>query len=117
MIGVQQGFWAALKAKDSTRFEGILAEGFISRSPYQPAQGRTEFIRTLTSFPAEVLSVNADDLEVHLFGDIAVLTGVQVTEIRLPNGNNVTNKIAITNIFQKTGDKWLMVLAHPVELS
>jgi ketosteroid isomerase-like protein len=113
----QQLFWDALRAKDTALFEGVLAEDFVPRSAGQPHQTRAEFIATLTSFPALVLSIGSDDLEVHPLGELAVVTGVQVARLRLPNGIEVTDTIAITNLFRPTANQWQMVLSHAVNLA
>jgi ketosteroid isomerase-like protein len=116
VLEAQRWFWTALKSKDAQLFKQVLADDFISRSPGQPNQTRADFITTLTSFPASVLTVGSDNLEIHVFGDLAVLTGVQLAELQLPNSNIVTNQVMVTNIFRKRHDQWLMVLTHAVEL-
>lgn len=116
VIEAQEQFWAALKTKDAWAFERVLADHFVSRSPGAANQGRGEFIQTLIAFPATVLAVHCEDLEVHHFSDVAVLTGVQVADIHLPDGKSGENRIAITNIFQQIFGQWKMVLAHAVEL-
>jgi ketosteroid isomerase-like protein len=114
---VQHTFWQALKAKDRTLFESLLAEGFISRSPDQADQDRAAFIQTLTSFPITVADVGSDNLQVHVFGDAAVISGVQAARLQMPGGSSVTQRIAITNVLQRMGDTWLIVFSHAVELS
>lgn len=64
----------------------------------------------------QVESVDCEDLQVHLFGDVAVLTGTQVARLKLPNGASVSDTIAITNIFHRTSEGWRLVLARPVQL-
>jgi ketosteroid isomerase-like protein len=116
VLEAQRQFWAALKRKDTQLFEQVLAEDFISRSPAQPNQARAAFIATLISFPAAVLSVDSTDLEIHVFGDLAVLTGVQLAQLQLPIGNLALNRVMVTNIFRKQQERWSMVLTHAVEL-
>ena len=113
---VQQQFWAALQGKDKQAFVSLLAEDFIGRSPGQPNQDRTEFIDTLTGFPAQVLSVGSDNLEVHVWGTIAIVTGVQLAQIQLADGQVKENRIAITNVFQQQDGRWFLKLAHAVPL-
>ena len=112
----QGKFWSVLQSKDRQAFEHILAEDFVARSPGQANQDRTAFIDTLTGFPGQVRSIRSDDLEVHVWGDIAVVTGVQTAQIELSDGQLITNRIAITNIFQAQQDRWVMKLAHAVSL-
>jgi ketosteroid isomerase-like protein len=114
---LQQSFWDALISKDRALFERILAEDFVARSPGQPDQNRSAFINTLTAFPAVVMSVGSDNLQVHLFGEVGVVSGVQVAQLRLPDGNEIADTIAITNIFRYGEGQWRMVLSHAVQLS
>lgn len=116
LFRVQEQFWAALQSKDRKAFEHLLAEDFIGRSPGQPNQNRTSFIDTLIGFPVQVSSVGADNLEVHVFGTIAVVTGLQVAQLELADGQAKENRIAITNVFQQQDGQWLLKLAHAVAL-
>ena len=113
---VQTQFWKALQDKNQPALEKLLADDFIARSPNQIDQTRPTFIDTLISFPGKVLTIGSDNLEVHLFGDMAVVTGVQVAQIQLINGQIVSDTIAITNILQKQDSQWQMRLSHAVEL-
>ena len=116
LFRVQEQFWAALQNKDREAFERLLADDFIGRSPGQPNQDRAAFIDTLTSFPVQVRSVGSDNLEVHMFGTIAVVTGLQVAQLELPNEQMKQDRVAITNIFQQQDGRWLLKLAHAVSL-
>lgn len=112
----QQSFWAALQKQDRAAFAGLLAEDFIARSPGQSNQGKDEFINSLIGFPVQVRSIGSDNLEVHVWGEIAVVTGVQISELALTDGRAKLNTIAVTNIFQYQQGRWLMTLAHAVAL-
>ena len=112
----QQQFWVALQNKDRAVFEHLLADDFISRSPGQPNQNRSEFIDTLTSFPARVRSIGSNDLEVHIWGNMAVVTGVQSAHLEFADGQVQENRIAITNIFQQHEGRWLLKFSHAVSL-
>ena len=116
VVHTQHRFWSALQAKDAALFEHVLSPEFISRSPGQPGQDRADFIANLTGFPANVNNVRRDNLAVHFFGEVAVITGVQSTQWVLPNGQVVGNAMALTNVLQPAGPGWRMVLAHSVEL-
>jgi ketosteroid isomerase-like protein len=112
----QEEFWAALKSKDKGAFERLLADDFVGRSPGQTNQDRTAFIATLTGFPGQVRSVESDNLEIHIWGNIAVVSGVQTAQLELANEQLKTNQIAITNIFQEQQGRWTMKFAHAVSL-
>ena len=116
VLRIQQTFWQALKTKDKALFESVLAEGFVSRSPEQADQDRAAFIHTLTGFPITVADVGSGNLQVHVFGDTAVISGVQAAKLRMPGGSSVTQRIAITNVLQKVDGAWRIVFSHAVEL-
>ena len=116
LFRAQEQFWAALQSKDRQALERLLAEDFIGRSPGQPNQDQTAFIHTLTSFPVQVRSVGSDNLEVHMFGIVAIVTGLQVAQLELANGEMKENRIAITNIFQQQEGRWLLKFAHAVPM-
>ena len=116
LFRAQEQFWAALQRKDRKALERLLADDFIGRSPGQSNQDRTAFIDTLTGFPVQVRSVGSENLEVHVFGIVAVVTGVQVAQLELADAQVKENKIAITNVFQQQEGAWLMKLAHPISL-
>jgi ketosteroid isomerase-like protein len=116
LFQAQEKFWTALQSKDRKALERLLADDFIGRSPGQPNQDRTAFIDTLTGFPVQVRSVGSDNLEVHVFGIVAVVTGVQLAQLDLANGQVKENRIAITNIFQQQDGHWLLKLAHAVSM-
>ena len=113
----QEQFWMALQNKDRAAMEHLLADDFIARSPGQPNQGRAEFIDSLTGFPAQIHSIGSDNLEIHIWGEIAVATGVQSAEIEFADGQIKLNRIAITNVFQHQQGLWLMKLSHAVALA
>ena len=116
ILQVQQRFWSALQTQSAADFESVLAENYRCISPLQPDQNRTEFIRTLVSMPLMVKSITCDNLQVDVWDDVAVLTGVQIAQMSFSNGEGVTDKIAITNIFNRVSEEWLMVLSHAVSL-
>lgn len=117
VIQAQQMFWDALKAKDKSLFEQVLADEFVSISLTHQNRSRAEFIATLTSFPAQVIAVDVENLQVHIFGEVALLTAIQLAQVQLSNGSVANDKIALNNLFKRTDNRWLMVLARPVEIN
>jgi ketosteroid isomerase-like protein len=115
VIAAQQAFWDALKRKDAALYNTILTADFVSIG--NPNQSRSEFIKTLTSFPVEIISVEGDDLQVHIFGNIAILTGLQRAQLRLPSGKMATETLAINNIFRHENNHWRMALVRPVQMT
>lgn len=116
VLQCQQQFWLALQRKDADLFSQVLSDDFVCRSPGGADQNRTAFIAALMSIPFTILNVNGEAIAVRLVGDVAVLTGMQESQMRLPNGEIVSERLALTNIFQHNNGRWNMILAHPVSI-
>ena len=112
----QQQFWLALERKDADLLTQLLADAFVCRSPGQADQQRSAFITTIIGMPLTVVKVSAEQLAVHVFDTVAVLTGTQVAQLQLPDGNQVDERLALSNVFRQANGQWQMVLAHPVAL-
>lgn len=113
---VQEQFWRALRTKDASLFAAILAQDFVSRSPGEADQTREEFITTLTTFPVSIGEIAGEDVKVHLFGTVAVLTGVQVARLHLPDGKARSSRVMLSNVFRHEDQNWRLVLCHSFEL-
>jgi ketosteroid isomerase-like protein len=112
----QNRFWSALQQKNAELFVQVLAEDFVCRSPDQEDQDRTAFIATLTSIPFPIAALRGEAIAIRVVGDVAILTGTQLAQMRLPNGAMVPQRLALTNVFQKIAGMWKMILARPVLL-
>lgn len=110
----QQQFWLALQDKDAELFMQVLAEDFVCRSPGEADQDRTTFITALTSIPLTILEVQGEAIAIRIVGDVAILSGTQIARMRLPNGETISERLALTNIFQHKNGRWEMIFAHPV---
>ena len=113
---VQEQFWKALKTKDASLLATILAPTFVGRSPGEPDQTGKEFITTLTTFPVSISEIAGDAIEVHVFGEVAVLTGVQVARLELPDGEARSSRVMLSNVFRQEDLGWRMVLCHSFEV-
>ncbi|EFH79716.1 nuclear transport factor 2 family protein [Ktedonobacter racemifer] len=113
---VQEQFWKALKTRDASLLATILAPTFVGRSPGEPDQTRGEFITILTAFPISISEIAGEAIEVHVFGEVAVLTGVQVAQLHLPEGRVRSSRVMLSNVFRQEDLSWRMVLSHSFEI-
>jgi uncharacterized protein (TIGR02246 family) len=112
---VQAAFWQALRTKDAALFATIIATDFVGRSPGEADQSREAFIATLTAFPVRVAEIGGEGIAVHVFGEMAVLTGVQVARLELPDGTARASRVMLSIVFCRRDRHWLMVLSHSCE--
>lgn len=116
VYAAQQQFWTARLKKDPALFMEVLEPDFVARSPWVPDLTRDAFIRALTDIQSGISTISAQDMAIHIFGDVAVLTGVQVAEICLPGGGSaVVSRVILTNVFRVSAGRWRMVLSYSYE--
>ncbi len=116
VLRVQQRFWQALQSRDALRLASVLAPEFVGRSPGEADQTREEFVATLTAFPVRIAEMGGEAIAVHAFGAVAILTGVQVARLELPDGKLRSSRVMVSNVFCQRDLNWLMVLSHAFEL-
>lgn len=116
ILHVQEQFWQALQTKDAALLTTLLAPEFVGRSPGEPDQTRDEFIATLLAFPVQVSEITGEAIAVHVFGAVAVLTGVQVARLQLPDGKAKSSRVMMSNVFCHEEQRWRMALSHAFEL-
>lgn len=108
--------WAAMKARDPEAWLRVLADDFVLRTPGEEDRDRAAYVERMTAFPAEVLSIACHDLRADPFGTAVVVTGVQHTVLRMPNGARLEDFTMMTNVFEQRAGRWVLVLAHALSL-
>lgn len=116
ILEIEKETFAAIKNKDAEALRRILADEFVYRSPNGPDTHKAEFIRVATTLPVKLLSVWGENLQVNIYGETAVLTGVQHAQVQTDDGKEVISSVAFTDIFVKRFNNWTMTLAYGVEL-
>lgn len=116
ILGIEQEVFTAIRQKDAVSLGRFLADDFVQRGPDGAEAGREEFLRNISAMPVEVVSVRGEHQRVDVYGEVAVLTGVQLAEWRQGDAAQGVSSVAFTDVFVRRGDRWLMVLAYGVEL-
>jgi ketosteroid isomerase-like protein len=116
ILQIENEIMAAIKNKDAASLAPILADEFVYRTHFGAEADKAAFLASIASFPVEILSLRGDELKVNVYGEVAVLTGVQYAEARPPEGEKEESAVAFTDVFVRRAGRWLMVLAYGVEL-
>jgi ketosteroid isomerase-like protein len=116
VLQIERDIMAAIKGKDTAALEPMLADDFIYRTHFGAEANKTEFLQSVASFPVEILSIHGEELKATVYGETAVITGVQHAEARVPEGGMEESAVAFTDVFVRRDGRWLMVLAYGVEL-
>ena len=116
ILEIERAIMAAIKAKDAGTLAPFLADEFIYRTHFGAEADREQFLESIASFPVEILALRGEELRVNVFGEVAILTGVQRAEARLPDHAPEESAVAFTDVFVLRDGRWLMALAYGVEL-
>lgn len=116
IIQLENEIFDAIKNKDSRKLESILAEDFTYRTHDGKETNKAGFLETIKSFALKILSVKGENLNVEIFGDVAVLTGVQRARVEMEDGKIVEGPGAFTDVFIKRNNRWMLKSAFHVEL-
>jgi len=116
VLAIERDIMAAIRGKDVATLAPLLADDFIYRTHFGAEADKAAFLESVASFPVEILSLRGEELKVNVYGDTAVLTGVQIAEARPPEGETEESAVAFTDVFLRRNGQWLMVLAYGVEL-
>lgn len=116
ILGIGREVFTAIRQKDVAALSRFLADDFVHRGPDGSEAGREEFLRNISAMPVEVVSVRGEHQRVDVYGEVAVLTGVQRAEWRQGDAAEGVSSVAFTDVFVRRGGAWLMALAYGVEL-
>ena len=116
ILAIEREIMAAIRNKDAATLAPMLADDFCYRTHFGAETDKAGFLQSIVSSPFEILSLHGEELNVNIYGDTAVLTGVQVAEARPPEGEKEESVVAFTDVFLRRDGRWLMVLAYGVEL-
>lgn len=116
ILRIERELMDAIHRKDAEALGRILDPEFVYRTPAGAEAGRAEFLKNVASLPFEILSVKGEGLKVSVFGETAVLTGVQRARVRGDDGKGQESAGAFTDIFVRRRGRWLLALAYEVEL-
>lgn len=101
----------AVLQSDARRFQELLAEDFRNTNPDGTILDRQGFLAQVAR-PSGLKSLVCEDVEIRLFGDVAIIHARTVYETS--DGRPGAGRY--TDIWQKTNGRWLAVAAHVTRL-
>ena len=115
LLRLEREIMGHIRAKDAEALGHILADDFVYRTP-EAEVSRADFLKNITSIPGRILSLEGTNQRVSVYGETAVLTGVQHAVLRTDDGVEHPSTTAFTDIFVKRRGRWRLALAYGVEL-
>ena len=115
ILGICRDVFEAIRSKDVVTLRRFLADDFVQRGSDGSESGKESFLSGIETMPLDVVSVNGENLRVSIYGDVAIVTGVQHAAWKQDAAEGISS-VAFTDVFTLRGGSWLMVLAYGVEL-
>jgi ketosteroid isomerase-like protein len=115
ILQLEEEIFSAVKSRDASVLERVLTEDFVYRNPGQEV-ARDDFLKLCATFPYEIISIRGEELKVNVYGDLAVVTGLQIAETAGGEGQREKSVVAFTDVFVNQEGKWMLSLAHAVDL-
>ena len=115
ILRLEKEIMGHIRAKDTRALERLLTADFVYRTPGAEL-GRADFLKGIASVPGRITSVEGEGLRVSVYGETAVLTGVQRARVRADDGSEEEGLSAFTDVFVKRRGRWRLALAYGVEL-
>ena len=104
-----------IRRKDAGFLRQFLADDFVQRGADGTEASKEEFLRAISEMPFEIGSVSGEHERVSVFGEVAIMTGVQVAQWRQSDEEHGVNSVAFVDVFTLRDEKWLLVLAFSAE--
>ncbi len=116
VLQLEEEIFVAVKDRDAKALALVLTDDFVYRSPGHQEVARDDFLKLIASFPIEIISIRGEEMKVNVYGDTAVLTGLQIAKILDGKGEERFSAVMFTDVFVKRNGQWMLSLAHAVDL-
>ena len=115
VLAVEQQMFDAIKNQDENAIKSLLAEDFQLRNGTDEYFSKSGFVKAATSLPGTLKSIGSDDMRVLLYGDIAVVSGSQLSALQIKDGSIEHGITVFTDVLARRDGKWLFVFVHTLE--
>lgn len=115
VLRLEQEIMDAVRDRNVKALESLMGDDFVYHTP-DAEIGRAGFLTGIKAIPGRILSVEGAGLRVKVYGQTAVLTGVQRSVVRTDDGKEHESRVAFTDVFFKRRGRWQLALAHGVDL-
>jgi ketosteroid isomerase-like protein len=116
LLFLEEEIFTAIKNRETDALERILTDDFVYRSPGSQEVVKEDFLKLSASFPHKIVSIWGEEMKVNVYGSVAVTTGLQFAKTQTGEGPEETSVVMFTDVFVKQKDKWMLSLAHAVDL-
>jgi ketosteroid isomerase-like protein len=117
LVELESRILRAIRAHDTQTLGGILAADFVYVSPRKKDLSRQQFLQQVKSFSQEIEWLGAEEMKIHMYNDIAVVTGIQNAKVRSEKTGLQSGDTAFTDVFRKSSGEWQLVMAFGADIA
>jgi len=111
LLKLENEFARAVASNDADALDGLLADDWIIVDPDGGIIDKMRFLGVIRSGALSHESMESTDLEVRLYGNTAVVTGLTTSKGKFM-GQDFTSCERATDIFVKQADRWQCVFTQ-----
>lgn len=116
ILSIGHQIYDCIRRKDAEVLRQFLADDFVQRGADGTEATKDQFLRAISEMPFEIGSVSGEHERVSVYGNIAVMTGVQLAEWRQSETEHGLNRAAFADVFELRDGTWLLVLAFGADI-
>lgn len=106
----------AICAHDDRALDAYLSPDFVMIGE-SSRTARDAFLAAVRDGGFAVRSSGFESIDVEVFEHAAVAAGVQRVEVDLPDGTRAVSRGVFTDVFVRDGARWLVRVAHSLDLA
>jgi Domain of unknown function (DUF4440) len=111
LVELERQLLEAIRERNIGKLETILGNDFFHVSPHKRDLNRVEFLNQVKSSASDFEWLGAEEMKIHIYGDVGVVTGVQNAQVRSGKTGVQSTDIAFTDVFRRRQGRWELVLA------
>jgi ketosteroid isomerase-like protein len=116
LIGVENAWKQAVVQRDAQALHRLYADEYTSTDREGQVWAKTEDIQIDTAGNFRLESFKLDDLNVHLYGNVAVVTGRNRGRGTLL-GRPASSETRFTDVFVRRDGRWQCVTSHSTDIA
>lgn len=109
LVEIEKSWAKAITARDTKVLDRIMADDFVDTGSLGSISSKADILQAMKSSPAAPRRNQLRDLTVRIYGDAAVVKGLNVTT---DQDGNFLRRVRFTDTFIKRGGEWKAVAGH-----
>jgi ketosteroid isomerase-like protein len=111
LIDLENKWVDALAKSDAAALDSIFVRTYVDTDEHSQRSDKQAVLSALKSGDLHIASIKLSDMQVHLYGDAAVVIGA-AAQVGNFKGQPLTAKIIFTDTFIKHNGEWKAVASH-----